>query len=149
MIEINNQTKDKINKALIKKTLQRALKFLRKRLNLSIAIVGPKEIRRLNKKCRKVDKVTDVLAFSNFIQGPEKQLIKKLKTKLNLAMIDGEIIICYQQAKKQAKKLGHSINQEIKILLIHGLLHILGYDHRTEREGKKMDELTKKLLMHS
>ncbi|TSC96374.1 MAG: putative rRNA maturation factor, partial [Parcubacteria group bacterium Athens1014_10] len=57
-----------------------------------------------------------------------------------------EIIICYPQAKRQAKEKKHSIKKEIEILLIHGLLHLLGYDHQKEKDALKMERLEKRLL---
>ncbi|MGC9049143.1 MAG: rRNA maturation RNase YbeY [Patescibacteria group bacterium] len=127
MIEINNQTKAKISKIFIQKVLNKALKLLKKKMNLSVAIVGPAKIKQLNKTYRKIDRLTDVLSFE----------------ELN------EIIICYQQAKKQAKERSWPVKQEIKILLIHGLLHLLGYNHKTKKQKEKMDKLMIKLLSES
>lgn len=127
MIEVNNQTKVRINKKLIKKILDQSLKLLKKQMDISVAIVCPAEIKRLNRIYRKVNRVTDVLAFEEI----------------------NEIIICYQQAKKQAKMFGHPVEQELKILLIHGLLHLLGYDHQTKKQKEKMDKIMNKLLLYS
>lgn len=124
MIEINNRTKIRVNKLFIQRILKQSLNFLKKRMDISVAVVSPQEIKRLNRIYRRINRITDVLAFE----------------ELN------EIIICYQQAKKQAKMMGYSIEQEIKVLLTHGLLHLLGYDHQTKKQKKKMDKLMAKLL---
>jgi probable rRNA maturation factor len=124
MIEVNNQVKARISLQFIKGVLNKTLKKLKKKVNLSVALVDNKTIRRLNKKYRRIDKVTDVLSFDY-----------------------GEIIICYPRAKKQAQKLKHSISQELKILLIHSLLHLLGYEHKTKQQRIKMKKLEDKLCL--
>ena len=123
-MEINNQVKARIDLKFIRGVLNKTLKKLKKRVNLSVALVDNKTIRRLNKKYRKKDRVTDVLSFDY-----------------------GEIIICYPKAKKQAQKLGHSIKEELKILLIHGLLHLLGHEHKTRQQRLKMKKLEDKLCL--
>lgn len=127
MVEINNRTKFKINQSLIKKNAECVIRLLKKRINLSLAIVDPSEMRRLNRRYRNKDKVTDVLSFE----------------ELN------EIVICYQQAKKQAKIVGHSIDEEMALLLVHGLLHLLGYDHQGKQENLKMQRLADKIMRKS
>jgi len=57
------------------------------------------------------------------------------------------VIICYPRAKKQAKRLGHSLERELTVLLIHGILHLLGYeDEKGEKEVKEMKEMEGKIL---
>ena len=90
---------------------------------ISIAFVGDKTIRELNKKYRKINKVTDVLSFS----GEDDFL--------------GEIVIDYAQIKRQARKYSENINEELKFILIHGLLHLIGYEDKEENERKKMEEI--------
>ena len=105
MIEINNLTKSKINEEFLKKVARKVLASEKKDKDLSIAIVGPKEIQKLNKKYRKKDKPTDVLSFD---YGDS-----------------GEVVLCPQQ-----------IEGEIDHVLIHGILHILGYNHREMKNIK-------------
>jgi rRNA maturation RNase YbeY len=124
MVEINNQTQFKINQSLIKKIAERVIGILKRKTNLSIAVVGRQEMRRLNRSYRKRDKMTDVLSFE----------------ELN------EIVICYPQVRKQAKMAGHSINDEMTLLLVHGLLHLLGYDHQNKKQAIKMQWLADKIL---
>lgn len=147
ILEIQNFTQNKINEKLFQKVAERTLKTIDKKrsalslskgeVEISLAIVGHGRMRRLNKIYRGRNRVTDVLAFGDksgltFVQPPNG--IKRL----------GEVIICYPQAKKQAKRLGHSLEKELTILLIHGILHLLGYEHkrgsREEMEMKKMEE---------
>lgn len=127
MIEVNNQVKARVSLKFIERVLNRALRKLRKKANISVALVGRNTIRKLNKRYRRLDRVTDVLSF-NFD-----------------TRVLGEIIICYPQAKKQAERLKHSIREELKILLIHGLLHLLGYEHETKKRAVKMKKMQEKL----
>lgn len=96
---------------------------------VSVAFVDEREIRRLNKQYRGKDKVTDVLSF-----GAEKP------------DGSGEILICYAQARRQAKELRHSAREEILFLLVHGLLHLSGLDHETPTDAERMFPLQAKLL---
>jgi len=129
MIEINNKTRSNIDLRLIKKVSEKFLNVKgRKRYTVSIAFVGDKKIRQLNKKYRKIDKITDVLAFV----GDEDFL--------------GEVIINYSQTKRQAKKFNNNTKQELVFILVHGLLHLLGYDDDTAGEKEKMIKMGKKII---
>jgi probable rRNA maturation factor len=129
MIEINNNTKSKIDIKLIKKVAEKfATKYKVKNKDISIAFVGDVEIRKLNYKYRKFDKPTDVLAFS----GEDNFL--------------GEIVIDYAQIKRQAGLYSDSIKAELVFILIHGLLHLVGYDDTTENGKMEMEEEGKKFV---
>lgn len=121
MIEVNNLTGFKVDKKFLKKLAQKVLASERKnKTELSIALVGPKRIKELNKKYRKKDKVTDVLSFT-------------------YNKSSGEIIICPQEVKKNSKKFNYTFKKELARVLIHGILHLLGYDHEgSEKEAEKM-----------
>ena len=80
-------------------------------------ITSDRELRRLNREFLKQDHSTDVLSFPS--AGPDGFL--------------GEIAISFPKAKQQAEELGHSVSQEIGVLMLHGLLHLLGMDHETDR----------------
>ncbi|HOZ36561.1 MAG TPA: rRNA maturation RNase YbeY [bacterium] len=102
-----------------------------KNADLSLAFVSKPVMRRLNLSYRGQNRATDVLSFV-FDQS-----------KNNLV---GEIIICLPVAKSQARALGHSLQQEVYRLLIHGLVHLCGYDHLKAREAVVMENIEKKLL---
>jgi probable rRNA maturation factor len=107
------------------------------RAELSVALVGDEEMRPLNAKYRKKNKTTDVLSFSD---DPA------MTSKGGLL---GDVIISVEQAKRQAKERNHSLKKEMVTLLIHGILHLLGYDHeRSQRQAKIMASLEQKLLGH-
>jgi len=130
MIEINNLTNISVDKKLLKNIAQRVLnEENKKRKDLSIAFVNLNKIKEINKKYKGKNKITDVLSFSgigiNFIPQ-DKNL--------------GEIIICLKEVKKNAKKYKSEFKTEITRVLIHGILHLLGYDHeKSEKETKKME----------
>jgi len=129
MIEVNNKTRQKIDISLIKQVTARFLKqYNKQKFDVSIAFVSDQTIRRLNYQYRKINKTTDVLAFP----GEENFL--------------GEIIINCIQVKRQARKFSNSYEQELVYILVHGLLHLLGYNDTTEKERLKMEELAKKYI---
>ncbi len=104
---------------------------------VSIAIVPEETIQSLNAQYRSQDKVTDVLSFPLW----DKASIQSLPEQ-----ILGEIVICYNRALSQAQDLEHSIEYEIAVLCIHGLCHLIGYDHLTDSEYEKMKEVEQELL---
>lgn len=104
---------------------------------VSIAIVLEETIQSLNAQYRSQDKVTDVLSFPLWDEANIKSLPEQIL---------GEIVICYNRALSQAQDLGHSIEYEIALLCIHGLCHLIGYDHLTDNEYEKMKEVEQELL---
>jgi len=84
----------------------------------SLTLVSDEEIRSLNRKYRKIDSPTDVLSF----------LMGESNYETN-AVVLGDIIISVETAIRQAKQYGHSLEREMAFLTIHGMLHLLGYDH--------------------
>ena len=96
---------------------------------VSIVFVDDTTMKRLNRKWRKKNRTTDVLTF----EGEEDEPIPGAPRSL------GEIIISIEQAKRQAREERHALSTEIRYLVLHGLIHALGYDHETD-EGE-MDAL--------
>jgi len=97
---------------------------------LSLLLVNDAQIRRLNQRYRRINRPTDVLAFSMLEGG-----VSPLRSQLL-----GDVVISLETAKKQAKAEGHSLEQEITILLIHGILHLLGYHHEASEEAARLVE---------
>ena len=105
-----------------------------KNAELSVALIGNVEMRKLNAKYRKKDYPTDVLSFP--VEG-----IMPEETRLL-----GEVIISVDKAIEQAQARGHSSEQELITLLIHGVVHLLGYDHeRSARDARAMGRLEKRI----
>jgi len=107
---------------------------LEEETEVSITFVENEEIRELNKTYRSIDKPTDVLSFpfDNSFNLPVKVL--------------GDVVISTEKAVSQAEEYGHSLNREIAFLMVHGFLHLLGYDHETAEAEKEMFGLQKELL---
>jgi probable rRNA maturation factor len=106
-----------------------------KEIDLSIIITGDQEIKELNRQYRSTDKSTDVLSFPLHENDPETGLYYL-----------GDIIISYQTAESQANHKKHSIMNEIQLLVVHGMLHLLEYDHHTPLEKDKMWSVQSKIL---
>ncbi|MGH7827383.1 MAG: rRNA maturation RNase YbeY [Candidatus Binatia bacterium] len=104
------------------------------RAELSIALVGDSEMRKLNAKYRKKNSTTDVLSF------PSEE---KLPTG---SVLLGDVVVSVDQARRQAKEHNKTFKSEMATLLIHGVLHLLGYDHeRSAKEARKMARLEKRI----
>ena len=106
---------------------------------LSITLMDDKNIHALNKKYRGTDKATDVLSFA-FRESDEPEVIGADFEIL------GDVIISLERAKVQAEEFGHSFLREIIFLEVHGLLHLLGYDHIEDDERLEM-EAEQKFIM--
>lgn len=101
---------------------------------LSIALVGDGEMRRLNHDFRRVDRTTDVLAFPMDAPGAPGGML-------------GDVAISLDTAARQAAARGHSAAHEVRVLLAHGTLHLLGYDHeRSPAEARRMFRKQRSLI---
>ncbi len=126
MIEVNNQTRYRLKEKFLIAISQEILKKEnREEQNLSIALVGPEKIRELNRKYRQKDNVTDVLSFSS------QEVLTWVKNDNGLTPDLGEVIICPAKVKKNAKKFASTFEKELQRVLVHGILHLLGYEHET------------------
>lgn len=123
MIDFENRTQTDVNQDIfeaVRNSVAPSKLF-------ELIIVDDEEMRQINKEHRGLDKTTDVLSFP----------IKESKTHFI-----GSIIISVDTAHRVAKEMGHDISDELKILFIHGLLHLLGFDHETDN-GQMRDEEAK------
>ena len=139
-----------LNEKFFKKILETAvkeLKFKEKNIGLSLNLVGESRIKELNKKYRGKNKITDVLSFP--LDSQLKTESWKLKiAKSNMAIFDlGDIFICLPFAKKQAKRENIDIEKKLAQLLVHGLLHLAGYDHnKSHNDTEKMFKMESRIL---
>lgn len=118
------------------------------KLVFELVFVDSAEIRRLNGELRGVDKVTDVLSFPS-LDGILGQEIRKKEHLFELdenGLTMGSIAICEERAKEQAEEYGHSYERELHYLIVHGILHCLGYDHIEENDRALMREKEELLL---
>ena len=117
-------------------------------LKAEIVQVSAQEIRSLNNETRGVDKVTDVLSYPTLDGVCGKVLYKKdFPTDVDdNALFIGSIVVCLDKIREQAMEIGHSEERERTYLIIHGLLHLFGYDHMEENDKKLMREKEKAVL---
>lgn len=143
-LEYYNETKEPVSARIFEDLLEiinthfRKIfpKSLDKRKNylVTLTLVNDKLIQKINKEHRGVDKPTDVVSLSYIgDEFPGQDMI-------------GEVFISIDSAEKQAKKLEHDIRTEMKFLFIHGILHILGYEHAGEEDFQLMMDLTNEIL---
>lgn len=114
-----------------------------KNFEVSLRFSSEEEIKEINKEYRGVDKKTDVLSFPIIDFNNDEDLESELSQ--NELML-GDIIICKQVAKSQAKEYQHSLKREICFLALHGFLHLLGYDHIEENDEIEMQAIAKLIL---
>jgi len=120
-------------KSMVRQVI-RALDFT-SAVEVGIVITGMERVQQLNKEYRGKDEPTDVLAFPMMgSKDEEKSFVIPPDGILHL----GEVVISYPQAVQQAKEVGHSVEQELTLLITHGILHLLGYDHELPDEEEKM-----------
>lgn len=135
----------KVNTARVKDIASTVCKQLGLRqADLSVHFVGPKKMRTLNREYRGRDKSTDVLSFSQvYFAHPLKRNPSKPTI---LAQLLGDVVISVADARANAKKAGHPAEQEICLLLVHGILHLCGHDHENLKDEKKMFGLQSQLM---
>jgi probable rRNA maturation factor len=107
---------------------------------LSIELAGDHRMRRLNRQYRKKDRTTDVLAF------PMREALAPHAARFATNML-GDVVISVPQARRQAVEVGRQLDEELVSLLVHGVLHLCGYDHeRDEKEAARMHRRERQLL---
>ena len=118
-------------------------------LAVELVFVDGEEIRRLNRETREIDKVTDVLSYPALddIKGQaicREDYPYEIDEEGNLLI--GSIVICCDRAREQAEEYGHSYERELHYLIVHGIMHCLGYDHMTDEDKAEMREQEELIL---
>ena len=138
-ISVTNLTRQRINKNDIINCARATLRLLhRKSAELSIVIVGARRMATLNARYRHRAGVTDILSF-------------QLSAAVKKTTVSGEIVICYREVVAGARRRGVKISNYLKYLLIHGILHLVGYEHEnvgpqvSARMWQRQQQLTRKL----
>ena len=126
MIDLDNTTEFLIDTASLEKIAESLTKK-----DIELIVVKNDEIQELNKEHRNIDKATDVLSFPMDFDFPNMPL--------------GSIVISTDFVDEKAKEYGHTFNEEFSLLFIHGILHLLGYDHEVDNgeHRAKEEELIK------
>jgi probable rRNA maturation factor len=102
---------------------------------LSLVLGNEEQVRDLNRKYRNIDRPTDVLSFKDESKDPDSGLV-----------YFGDVIIAVPVAKTQAESAGHSVEAELSLLTVHGILHLLDYDHSDNEEKAEMWKIQSKIL---
>lgn len=136
-INVENLTKEDVDLELLKMVAEKALEFEQVESAIAnIIIVDNTRIREINREYRNIDRETDVISFAledddTFVKIPVRIL--------------GDIYISIDKAKTQAEEYGHSLKRELSFLTVHGILHLLGYDHMEKEDEivmfQKQDEI--------
>ncbi len=145
MINIKNrQRKIKIDLENITKIAQKILDLINyPDFDLGILITTNKSIKKYNKKYRQKDKPTDILSFPYHNELKAGQAIKiKNEEDKNL----GDLIISIEYVQKAAKELNQNFDSHLKMLLVHGILHLLGYDHIKDKDYEVMQKEEQRIL---
>ena len=132
----NQQRKTALSVPLLRSWAERLLQNLRcPQAELSILLVSDRKMRGLNRQWRGIDRPTDVLSFP----------LQEGEVSLPFGQALGDIVISLETAQRQAVELGHTLEDEVQRLLIHGLLHLLGYDHTDPEPRRRMRHCERRL----
>lgn len=107
-----------------------------------LTLTGDEHLKEYNRRYRGLDEPTDVLAFAAR-EAPSDQRFQAPPGTENWL---GDIVISLPRARQQARAARHSMNDEVRLLAVHGFLHLLGYDHAEPEEEARMQELTNRVL---
>ena len=138
---IYNTTEYDLNEEIkhMKKNLKKCLKMEKvKNARFNVILTDNKEIKEINAKYRNINKETDVISFALEDEKEENTFLNK--------RILGDIYISVDKAKSQSKEYGQSLIRELSFLSVHGLLHLLGYDHIEKEDEKIMFEKQELIL---
>jgi len=113
-------------------------------VEISLVIAGDHTVQNLNRTYRGVNRTTDVLAFALSEQGHGDD--ERFVVPPGEAEHLGEVVVSYQQAVRQAEEQAHPLNSELALLIAHGVLHLLGYDHEDPPDKRKMRAMEAKIL---
>lgn len=142
---VDEEFRGVVNGGWVKKIVRQVFKAegVASPFEVSLVFTNSETVRQLNRDYRGVDQPTDVLAFSML---PQKGTDSSFPLPPDGFTRLGEVIISYPQAAEQAKEQGHSPERELALLVIHGILHLLGYDHEEPEEESKMREREREFL---
>jgi probable rRNA maturation factor len=135
VVLLNRQRRRRVSPSRLRRVLAGAAEALRVRGEVSLVLAGDRLLRRLNRDYRGKDRPTDVLSFPG--DGGEAGL--------------GDVVISVETARRNARRLGRSLPQELDVLALHGFLHVLGHDHETDDGTMERLErrLRRRLLGHA
>jgi probable rRNA maturation factor len=137
IIHIENQTENKIDltdrdiEKIVEKTLNITKKDSSEDYEVSVIFVSRDEIRQFNRDYRNIDRATDVISFS-FSEGEGAQFA---------GLMLGDIVVCPEIVEKHSEDYGTAVCDEMTFVIVHGVLHLLGFDHIKKNDREKMREM--------
>jgi len=137
--------------ATIEKVVEHCVKDFSKKCNhkiaVSVIIVDNEEMRLINMQNRNIDRPTDVLSFPMFEIDPFSEEFPEMELDLDTGyVLLGDIAVSAELTHQQAQEYGHSFHREIGFLISHGVFHMLGYDHESPEDEKRMMSLQEEVL---
>ena len=138
-IEFTNETEEELTEVKeLKKLIKYAIKYMKlDNLEFGVIFIDNKKIRDIKKEYRNIDRETDVITFR--LADYEEVIYDKIN-------VLGDIYISLEKARSQSVEYGHSYLRELSFLLIHGFLHLLGYDHMNKEDEEEMFRLQEEIL---
>ena len=145
MLIFENEMNEEFDKyeEIYQKLMEKTFKKLniKKDYEVDVNLIDNERIHEINREYRHVDRPTDVISFA-FLDHVDGEVT----IKGDIPTLLGEIFISVDKAKEQANAYGHSLLREMSFLFVHGLLHLLGYDHMTKEEETVMFSLQEEIL---
>ena len=134
--------------ALVRDVLQFAARqlSLEDSTEMSVTMMTNPAIRKLNQQYRGVDRATDVLSFAAEESGDETPIIMDPELAAELPENLGDLLVSIDKVEEQAKFLGHSVDRELGFLVVHGVLHLNGYDPEKPADEQRMFDLQREIL---
>jgi len=151
-----NKYDDKAIQKLIESVIESCLEYedIKRGCEVSVTLVDNLEIQKINREYRNIDRPTDVLSFPMFEREEIKNLEDGNVTDMDLdtwEIVLGDIVLSIEKAHEQSMEYGHSFEREVAFLTVHGMLHLLGYDHEEEADRvimrKREEEILNKLKL--
>lgn len=138
-VEFINETKEKLDFLdELKGLINYAIEYMNtKNVEFNIIFINNKKIHKMNREYRNIDRVTDVITF---------RLADYEDVKINDTTVLGDIYISLEKAKEQSVEYSHSYKREVAFLIVHGFLHLLGYDHMNKEDEVEMFSLQEEIL---
>ncbi|MGQ9674225.1 MAG: rRNA maturation RNase YbeY [Chloroflexota bacterium] len=134
--DVNPRFANRVDLEMLRRAIEKALmaEGIGGTVEVSLVITDDDEVRELNATYRGVDQPTDVLSFPQLVPGQDYGFVLPPGQAQHL----GDVIISFPRAVEQAEEYGHSLERELSYLTVHGVLHLLGYDHQKEAERRIM-----------
>ncbi len=143
-VQIEEPFGDAVDRAWVRRSVRAALSVasFERPAELSLVVAGDETVHALNAQHRGIDRTTDVLAFPLAESRDDVAFASPLGEAVHL----GDVVVSLPRAREQAADHGHSLETELALLVVHGVLHLLGYDHENDEDETQMREAEKRAM---